>query len=144
MFLGRFEHSIDDKGRLTIPALFRGLLDNGAFITQGLDPNLMVLTTPSFERLYEKVNELSMTDPAARQLKRLIFANAAPVTLDNNGRILIPQFLRQIANLNSAALVVGVGKHFEIWSPELWEMQTASLNDSAANAERFIDLDLPI
>ncbi|MCD4671705.1 MAG: division/cell wall cluster transcriptional repressor MraZ [Anaerolineaceae bacterium] len=144
MFLGQFEHSIDVKGRLTIPARFRELMDNGAYITQGLDPNLMVLTPPSFQRLYDRVNELSMTDPTSRQLKRLIFANAAPVNVDNAGRILIPQFLRQIANLDSNALVVGVGKHFEIWSPGLWVEQTKSLNDPAANAERFISLDLPI
>lgn len=144
MFLGQFEHSIDVKGRLTIPARFRELMDNGAYITQGLDPNLMVLTPPSFQRLYDRVNELSMTDPTSRQLKRLIFANAAPVNVDNAGRILIPQFLRQIANLDSNALVVGVGKHFEIWSPGLWVEQTKSLNDPATNAERFISLDLPI
>lgn len=144
MFLGQFEHTIDEKGRLTIPALFRQLLENGAYITQGLDPNLMVLTPPSFERLYDRVNELSMTDPTARQIKRLIFANAAPVSVDNAGRILIPHFLRNLAHLDRTALVVGVGKHFEIWSPEMWAIQTEPLNDSTANAERFVNLDLPI
>jgi MraZ protein len=144
MFLGQFEHTIDVKGRLTIPVRFRELLNDGAYITQGLDPNLMVLTPPSFERLYDRVNELSMTDPDARQIKRLIFSNAAPVTVDNAGRILIPQFLRQFANLDSTVLVVGVGKHFEIWSPGLWAEQTLSLNDPKANAERFKNLDLPI
>ncbi|MDX9863563.1 MAG: division/cell wall cluster transcriptional repressor MraZ [Anaerolineaceae bacterium] len=144
MFLGQFVHAIDDKGRLTIPAGFRGLLDDGAYITQGFDPNLMVLTYPSFQTLYDRVNKLSMTDPKARDLKRLIFANAAEVKLDNAGRILIPQFLREVASLDNNALVVGVGKHFEIWSPGLWSQETQTLHDPAANAERFIDLDLPL
>lgn len=144
MFLGQFIHSLDTKNRLTIPASFRGMLDDGAYITQGLDPNLMVLTPSSFETLYGRVNELSMTDPKARDLKRLIFANAAQVKLDSAGRILIPQFLREVAGLDGTALVVGVGKHFEIWSPGLWAQHTETLKDPAANAERFIELDLPI
>ena len=144
MFLGQFEHSIDAKGRLTIPAGFRGMLEDGAYITQGLDPNLMVLTPPSFQVLYDRVNKMSMTDPMARQLKRLIFANAAPVKLDSAGRILIPGFLREVAGLDNNALVVGVGKHFEIWSPASWDQESQNLNDPAANAERFINLDLPI
>ncbi len=144
MFLGQFVHSIDTKSRLTIPASFRGMLDDGAYITQGLDPNLMVLTPHSFQMLYDRVNQLSMTDPKARDLKRLIFANAVEVKLDSAGRILIPQFLQVFADLEDSALVVGVGKHFEIWSPEVWAKETEKLNDPVLNAERFIDLDLPI
>ena len=142
--MGQFVHAIDTKSRLTIPASFRGMLDDGAYITQGLDPNLMVLTPPSFQVLYDRINTLSMTDPKARQLKRLMFANAAPVKLDSAGRILIPQFLQEFAGLEGTALVVGVGKHFEIWSPGLWMKETETLNDPELNAERFIDLDLPI
>lgn len=144
MFLGQFVHSIDTKSRLTIPASFRGMLEDGAYITQGLDPNLMVLTPDSFLAMYDRVNKLSMTDPTARQLKRLIFANAASVKLDSAGRILIPQFLQEFAGLEGTALVVGTGKHFEIWSPGLWAKETETLNDPALNAKRFIDLDLPI
>lgn len=144
MFLGQFVHAIDAKSRLTIPASFRGMLEDGAYITQGLDPNLMVLTPPSFQVLYDRINKLSMTDPKARQLKRLMFANAAEVKLDSAGRILIPQFLQEFAGLEGTALVVGVGKHFEIWSPGVWSKETETLNDPELNAERYIDLDLPI
>jgi len=144
MFLGQFVHSIDTKSRLTIPASFRGMLDDGAYITQGLDPNLMVLTPASFQVLYDRVNQLSMTDPKARDLKRLMFGNAAEVKLDSAGRILIPQFLQEFAGLEGTALVVGVGKHFEIWSPGVWAKATERLNDPNLNAERFVDLDLPL
>ncbi len=73
MFLGQYEHTVDTKGRMTIPVRFRELLEEGAYITQGFDLNLVVLTASAFERISEYVNQMSLTDPSARQLKRLIF-----------------------------------------------------------------------
>jgi MraZ protein len=142
MFLGQYEHNIDEKGRMTIPARYRDLLQDGAFITAGFDQNLMVLTAANFEKLYTRVNQMSMTDFAARQLKRLIFSHAERVDVDRAGRVLLPQFLRESAALNDEAIVVGAGDYFEIWSPELWSQQSALLNDPEANAKRFAALDL--
>ena len=142
MFLGQYRHNFDAKGRLTVPARFRELLTDGAFVTQGFEKNLMVLTTPAFEIITQRVNQTSITDPTARDLKRLLFSNADRVAPDKNGRILIPQFLREQSGLNSEAVLVGVGDYFEIWSPEQWEEKMALLNDSDANAQRFVGLDL--
>ncbi len=143
MFLGQYQHTIDNKGRLTIPARFRELLAaEGAYITLGFDQNLMVLTVPSFDQVYQRINHTSMTDPTARLLKRLIFSGADQVGVDKAGRILIPQFLREAAGLDSEAVVVGVGDYFEIWSPELWAGQMAQIEDAGANAQRFIALDI--
>jgi MraZ protein len=143
MFLGQYHHNIDSKGRLTIPVRFRDQLAiDGAFITQGFDQNLMVLTKQSFEEIYHRVNQLSMTSNMARLLKRLIFSNANQVDVDKAGRILIPQYLRAAAVLDSDAMVVGVGDYIEIWSPVLWEEQTTQLQDAEANAQRFEALDL--
>jgi MraZ protein len=144
MFLGQYEHAIDDKGRLTIPARFRDLLISGAYITQGFDENLIVLTAPLFEKIYEQVNQMSMTNPSARLFRRLFFSHADWVVADKSGRILIPQFLRQAANLTHGAVIVGVGNHFEIWSPERWTEQDNLLSDSEANAQRFAALDLSV
>lgn len=144
MFLGQYEHTIDDKGRLTIPSRFRDLLEEGAYITQGFDRNLMVLTTSTFQQMYQSVNEMNMTDPTARLLKRLIFANADRAEFDNHGRILIPQFLRQAVNLDGPAVIVGVGDYFEIWSQAQWAEQTAQLQDVDANAQRFAALNLSV
>lgn len=144
MFLGQYEHTIDEKGRMTIPARFRELLQEGAFITTGFDRNLMVLTADSFEKIYDRVNHLSMTDPIARQLKRLIFANADRLEFDRAGRILIPQKLREAVQLTSEAVVLGVGDYFEIWSPNLWQQQNELLSDTEANAQRFSALDLSL
>ena len=142
MFLGQYRHNFDTKGRLTIPARFRELLTDGAYITRGLEQNLMVLTAPEFEAITRRMNQTSITDPTARDLKRLLFSTADRVEPDGNGRILIPQYLRELAGLDSEAFLVGVGDFFEIWSPEGWDEKMALLNDTEANAQRFIGLDL--
>jgi MraZ protein len=144
MFLGQYEHTIDEKGRLTIPSRYRDLLQDGAYITQGFEQNLMVLTAAAFDHISNRVNRMSMTDPIARQLKRLIFSHADRVEVDRAGRILIPQFLRTSAQLDGAAIMVGVGDYFEIWSPEQWQEQNSLLQDGEANAQRFAALDLSV
>jgi MraZ protein len=142
MFLGQYTHSLDPKGRLSIPARFRELLDAGAYITQGFEQNLMVLTATAFERLSARVNGMSLTDPTARQLKRLLFATADRVELDGSGRIRIPQFLREVAGLNGEAVIIGAGDYFEIWSSQAWQPKAAELQDTEANAQRFAALEL--
>jgi MraZ protein len=144
MFLGQYEHTIDDKGRVTIPARYRELLMDGAYITQGFDQNLIVLTPTTFDQIYKGVSQMNMADPLTRQLRRLIFSNAERVDADKLGRILIPSFLRQSAQLEAAAVVVGVGSHFEIWSPDLWNQQSEMLHDAEANQQRFSVLNLTI
>jgi len=144
MFLGQYEHNIDEKGRLTIPARFRELLEKGAYITQGLDQNLLVLPTEMFEQMYRKVSEQSFTDPKARMLRRLFFSNADRVEVDKAGRMLIPQFLRQSNQLDGAAVIVGAGEYFEIWSGTQWQEQQKELLDTDANQERFSKLDLSL
>jgi MraZ protein len=145
MFLGQYQHSIDNKGRLTIPSRFREILaDEGAYILQGFDRNLFVLPEPAFEIISNRVNSLSMTDGTARALRRLIFSTAERVEADRSGRILIPDFLRQSANLVTDAYIIGAGSYFEIWSPELWGQQVAQIQDDESNGQRFALLDLSI
>ena len=144
MFLGRYHHNLDEKGRLTIPAKFREVLADGAFLTQGFDRNLRLLTEADFEIMAAKINRLSMTDPAIRQLRRLIFATASEVQLDRIGRTLVPQFLREFAGLENEAIIVGVGEAIEIWSPQIWAEQEHLLQDADANAQRFAELDLSL
>ena len=131
MFLGRYHHTIDQKGRLTVPARYRELLAaEGAYLTQGFDHNLIVYPQPIFDIISRRVNQLSMTDPSARLLKRLMFSNAELVALDKTGRILIPQFLRESLSFNSEAVIVGMGDYFEIWSPDLWRGQATLMEKS--------------
>ncbi len=142
MFLGQFYHTIDSKGRMTIPARMRDLLSDGVYLTQGFDRNLRLLNEPAFNAMAEKINHLSETNPKIRLLKRLFFSSASRVELDSLGRVLIPQFLRDFAALESEAVVVGVGEAIEIWSLSAWQEQLSALSDSDANAQQFSDLDL--
>jgi MraZ protein len=144
MFLGQYDHNIDEKGRLTVPARYRELLEEGAYITQGLDQNLWVLPAAMFDLMYKKVSEKSLTDPKARMLRRLVFSNADRVEVDKAGRMLIPSFLRQPNGLDGEAVIVGAGEYFEIWSRSEWQDQQKLLQDTEANQQRFADLDLSI
>jgi MraZ protein len=142
MFLGQYQHNIDDKGRLMIPARFRELLEGGAFITQGFDKCLMVMTESYFKQVYERIEAMNLADPAARLLRRLILANAYPVEVDKVGRILLPQNLRTSLQVDGEAVVAGQGEYFEVWKPEEWNSQMTQLQDPEANNQRFATLDL--
>jgi MraZ protein len=142
MFLGQFQHSLDEKGRLMIPARYRELLAAGAFITQGFDKCLMVMTDVYFKQVYDRINAMNLADPTARLLRRLILSNAYPVEVDKVGRILVPQNLRQALALESEAIVAGQGEYFEVWSPVVWNEQMDQLQDIETNNQRFATLDL--
>jgi MraZ protein len=144
MFLGEYRHSIDNKDRLTVPARYRELMVEGAYILRGFDRNLMVLPTKAFEAISQHLDQLSFTDPLARDLRRLIFGTASRLEIDKVGRILIPDFLCQKAGLicDHEAVLVGAGNYFEIWSTEEWSLQQKALDEAEANTERFKVLDL--
>jgi len=143
MFLGQFQHNLDDKGRLMIPARYRDLLAAGAFITQGFDKCLMVMTDDYFKQVYDRINNMNLADSTARMLRRLILSNAYPVEVDKVGRILVPQNLRQFLGIESGELkVAGQGDYFEVWTPAEWKMQMDNLQDVEANEQRFSTLDL--
>lgn len=144
MFLGTYEHTIDEKGRMTIPARFRDLILDGAYITLGFDHNLMVLTNDVFSNLSARINSMSITNSTARDLRRLMFANAVQIETDKAGRILIPIFLRTMIQLEGQAIVIGVGNYFEIWSPQLWTPKSDNLLNSEINNQRYETLDLSL
>jgi len=138
MFLGQFYHNLDDKSRLTVPARYRDyLVPGGAYIMQGFDQNLIVLPSEIYEEIYHKIRQMSFTDPKVRALKRLIFSTAEHVEVDKAGRILISQFLRAFAGLETALVVVGNGDYFELWSPETWKTERDQLLDTQMNSDRF-------
>ena len=142
MFLGQFQHSLDEKGRLMIPARYRELLAAGAFITQGFDKCLMVMTDLYFGQVYDRINAMNLADPTARLLRRLILSNAYPIEVDKVGRILVPQNLRHAIELDGEAIVAGQGEYFEVWNPAEWSAQINQLQDVETNNQRFATLDL--
>jgi MraZ protein len=142
MFLNQYHHSFDDKGRLTIPAKFRELPAEGAYVVQGLDRNLMVLPPPVYKILYDRIMTMNLADPDARLLRRIILGNALQVNPDGSGRILLSQNLRDYAGLETEVVFVGQGDYFEIWAAEPWQKQQNLINDAETNAKRFATLDL--
>jgi MraZ protein len=142
MFLGQYQHNLDEKGRLMIPAPFRQKLEGGAFITQGFDRCLMVMTEAYFGQVYERINAMNLADPATRMLRRLILSNAYSIELDKVGRIVVPPNLRQFAGFDGEAIVAGQGEYFEVWTPAEWNKQMEDIQDTEANMQRFAALNL--
>ena len=141
MFLGRYAHSLDAKGRLAIPARFREALAEGLVLTRGIDRCLALYPMAAWRPLAERVSALPITDPDARNFRRMVFAEAIDLELDGQGRILVPPELRRYAGLEREAYVVGVHDAIEIWSPERWEAVDALMDhDGAAIAQRLASL----
>ena len=135
MFTGEYRHTVDDKGRIAVPAKFRVQLGAGAVVSRWLDACLAIHTRTGWDALADKVATLPVTDENARRFSRFIFAGAVETTLDGQGRVLIPGYLREMAGLGPDAVVVGTRDHAEIWAPDRWESYRRSLEDPAALAE---------
>jgi MraZ protein len=141
MFLtGEFRHTFDDKFRLTIPSRFREEFADGIYVVRGFDRNLMMLTAPAFEALYNHVMGMNILDPKARQLRRYIFGKGSQAELDKSGRILISQDLRTWAGLETDVTIVGQGNYLEVWNPELLDAEDTQ--NEAFDNERFIALNI--
>lgn len=121
MLLGEYRHNLDTKGRLAIPAKFREKLAGGAIITRGLDNCLFVFAPREWEALAMKLTALPLAQANSRAFVRLMLAGATDVTLDTQGRILIPDYLRKYAGLNKQAVIAGLYNRLEIWDGERWE-----------------------
>ena len=141
MFLGRFSHNLDTKGRLAIPAKFRNALGEGLVVTRGIDRCLSVYPLAAWQALAERISALSISDPDARQFKRMVFAEAMDEELDGQGRIVLPPELRRYAGIDREAVVVGVNTYIEIWDPARWEEQSTKVEDEGATiAQRLAAL----
>jgi MraZ protein len=132
LFLGEFEHSIDDKGRLSIPARFRPALEDGLFITRGLDRCLVIWDSESWRAMAERVRDLNPWQGDARRMQRHFFSGAVEAQPDKLGRVVIPQYLRSYANLNGEVVVVGLADRIEVWAKEGWGRERCEAEESSA------------
>jgi MraZ protein len=137
MFLGEYIHSLDEKGRLTLPAKFRDQLAQGIVVTRGLDGCLFVFTYEDWKKFTALLGErLSFTQKSARDLTRFFFAGATDIIPDRQGRILVPPFLRTYANLDSEVVIIGANTRLELWDIERWQQ---TLLDVESNAEEVAE-----
>jgi MraZ protein len=140
VFTGEYRHTVDDKGRLAVPSRFRAQLEAGLVVSRWLDACLAIHTRSGWDQLAEKVATLPITDGAARLFSRFIFANAVETGLDGQGRVLLPGYLREAAELNGDAVVVGSRDHAEIWAPARWDDYRRALEDPDALARAIAGL----
>lgn len=120
MFMGEYNHTIDTKGRLIIPAKFRDGLGEEFVVTKGLDGCLFVYSKKEWSAFEEKLKALPLTNKEARKFTRFFLAGAASCEVDKQGRILLPAVLREFAGLEKDVVLVGVGGRIEIWQKEKW------------------------
>lgn len=139
--MGEYQHSVDTKGRLIIPAKFRDLLNEGFVITRGLDNCIFGYPMDEWRKLEEKLKALPMTKKDTRAFARFFFSGATEVEVDKQGRINIPTTLMEYAKLTKECIVVGVSSRIEIWAKESWESyfeeSESSFNEIAENIIGF-------
>ena len=141
MFLGRFENRLDDKGRLAMPAKFRARLAEGFVVTRGFEGCLTIFPMNEWQALAENLARFPVTDQKARALRRVLFAQAADTELDKQGRMLIPEYLREAAGLQADVIVAGMDGYIELWDVERWrEVERANEENAAEIAQSLADL----
>ena len=141
VFTGEYQHTLDQKSRVIIPAKFREGLGDTFMITRGLDRCIFVYHLKEWERVEQKVKELPMTRRDVRAFTRYFFSGAAEVEIDRQGRVLLPQSLREYAAIEKEVMVIGVSNRVEVWGAEAWKEYTSAENlDFEAAAEELADI----
>jgi MraZ protein len=139
MLLGEYEHTIDDKNRLTLPARFRRAFEDGIVVTRGMDGCLYGYARPDWQRLVEtRLGELDPLSKEARTMMRFFFSAASEAEPDRQGRVVLPPALVKHAGLGREVVVAGVHDHVEIWDRKAWSEQLEEVEGSAQHvAERL-------
>ena len=141
MLLGSYDHTIDDKNRLTLPAKFREAFTDGVVITRGLDGCLFAYRRADWDRLVEsRLSPLDPLSPETRRLERFFYSGASEAELDKQGRVMLPAPLIEHAKLGKEVVVAGVNDRLEIWDRAAWRTELAEVEGSAEDvAERLAD-----
>ncbi len=138
MFIGEYTASIDEKGRISIPAKFRAALKSKVVVTRGLDNSLFLYPLEEWRRLAEKWASLPISTANTRAFSRLMLAGAMDSEVDKQGRIVLPSYLKDFARINKKVIFAGLYNRIEIWSEELWERyKEKTEKDSTAIAEQL-------
>ena len=142
-FMGEYNHTMDAKGRLIVPAKFREAGGDTFIVTKGLDKCLFVFTEEKWSTVVERVSHMSLTDKNARTFSRFFIGSAGECEVDKQGRILLPAVLREFAGLEKDVVLAGVLNHIEIWSKDRWS-ETSEYDDVEEIAEHMAELGISI
>ena len=141
VFIGEYSHNLDDKGRLAIPKKFRDDLAKGAVVTRGLDSCLFLYTKKEWEKLAEKLAALPFAQANTRAFARLMLAGAMDVDIDKQGRVILPEYLRQYAGIEKNIIVAGLYNRLELWDETKWaEYKKKTESESNQIAEQMGNL----
>lgn len=141
MFIGEYQHNLDEKGRLAIPTKFRSKLAKGAVVTKGLDNCLFLYTKEEWEKLASKLAALPISKANTRAFSRLMLGGAMDVELDKQGRIILPEYLRKYALLQKKSIIAGLYSRLEIWDEQEWEKYKNGIEKQSGDiAEALEDL----
>ncbi len=130
MFIGEHRHSIDEKGRLQLPVKWRSKLAEGAVITKGFDGSLKFYPLSAWQEIAEKLAKLPQSQASTRAYVRQTLAGAVDVELDKLGRVVLPAYLRQYANLGKQAILAGLFDHVEVWDEKTWETYQGQIDQT--------------
>jgi MraZ protein len=137
MFIGEYSHSLDEKGRLSIPAKFRPSLVQGVVLTRGLDHCLFLYSREEWEQLAHKISQLPLSQKKSRAFARLMLAGAWDAELDSQGRVIVPEYLRQYASITKKVIITGLYNRAEIWDETRWQaykQETEQAGDDIAES----------
>ena len=141
MFIGEYQHSIDEKGRLAVPVKFRPKLAKGAVVTRGLDQSLFLFPMAEWEQLAQRLSKMSIAQANSRAFARLMLAGAMDVSLDRQGRIILPEYLRSYAKMGKQLVLAGLYNRIELWDKAIWQRyKVATEKNSTVIAEQLTDL----
>jgi len=141
MFLGTFEHAIDDRNRLMLPKKFRQDLGRTAVVTRGLDGCLFLYPVSSWKKIEKKLIETPLTSRDARSFARHMLSGAMEVEVDKFGRVLLPSYLKKYGRLAKEAVVLGLGERIEVWDKKVWKTYSTKLDEKTDEvAERLSEL----
>lgn len=139
MFLGEYTYTIDEKGRLTLPARFRPLLESGVVVTRGFDQNLMLFPLDGWQELAQRIASRPLADEGVRSFRRRVFSGAVDLIPDRQGRILVPPYLREFAGIDNEVVIAGMFNYLELWGAATWQGIRVAI-ESNSDAGRWQDL----
>lgn len=142
MLIGQYEHSLDNKGRLTLPSEYGAELASGVVMTRGIEGCVYLFPRDEFRRLGDRLRELSLTDSRARKLRRWWFSQAHAAEPDRQRRVLIPQWLRDAAAITDRVLIAGMDNYVELWSPDVWRVNDQALRAELSDEDFFASLNV--
>ena len=131
MFIGEYNHNVDEKGRVSLPVKFRAKLASGCVVTRGIDKCLWIYSLDEWEKLAEKISTLPITQKDSRNFSRLILSGAVDLSIDKLGRVNLPSYLKDYAGINKKVTITGMYNRIELWPEEAWNKFKKEMEDNS-------------